>query len=103
MRNAFLSHKLKQIKTRLLIIDDNQIRYNQIVDLLTSKGHQVDAFLLDDIKSFEKQLHIHWDVVLFGRAYDLKVEQALALIHASNQPNSHYYYSILKVIIRPNI
>lgn len=86
MRNAFLSHKLKQIKTRLLIIDDNQIRYNQIVDLLTSKGHQVDAFLLDDIKSFEKQLHIHWDVVLFGRAYDLKVEQALALIHASNQP-----------------
>lgn len=86
MRNAFLSNKLKQIKTRLLIIDDNQIRYNQIVDLLTSKGHQVDAFLLDDIKSFEKQLHTHWDVVLFGRAYDLKFEQALALIHASNQP-----------------
>ncbi|WP_111892515.1 EAL domain-containing protein [Acinetobacter sp. MB5] len=87
MRNAFLSNKLKQIKTRLLIIDDNQIRYNQIVDLLTAKGHQVDAFLLDDIKSFEKQLHTHWDVVLFGRAYDLKVEQALALIHASNQPH----------------
>ncbi|WP_343594471.1 EAL domain-containing protein [Acinetobacter sp.] len=86
MRNAFLSNKLKQADTRLLIIDDNQIRYNQIIDLLTSKGHQVQARLLDDVKSFEKQINTHWDVVLFGRAYDFKVEQALALIRASHQP-----------------
>lgn len=85
MRNAFLSNKLKQADTRLLIIDDNQIRYNQIVDLLKSKGHQVQARLLDDVNTFEKQLHTHWDIVLFGRAYDFKVEQALALIRASHQ------------------
>ncbi len=85
MRNTFLSNKLKQTKVRLLIIDDNQIRYNQIVQLLTSKGYSVSAHLLDDLKSFEKQLKTNWDVVLFGRAYDLKVEQALTLMHASPQ------------------
>ncbi|MEB3767805.1 EAL domain-containing protein [Acinetobacter sp. MD2] len=85
MRNAFLSNKLKQTETRLLIIDDNQIRYNQIVTLLTAKGHQVHAHLLDDVKNFEKQLNTPWDIVLFGRAYDFKVEQALTLIRASKQ------------------
>ena len=74
MRNSLLSKKLKRTETRLLIIDDNQIRYNQILELLDAKGHQVKACLLDDIKSFEKQLHNVWDVVIFGRAYDLKVE-----------------------------
>ncbi|MEB3754062.1 EAL domain-containing protein [Acinetobacter sp. MD2(2019)] len=86
MRNAFLSDKLKQTNIRLLIIDDNQIRYNQIVALLESKGHSVNAHLLDDVHSFEKQLNTSWDIVLFGRAYDFKVEQALTLIHHSQQP-----------------
>lgn len=88
MRSSFLSIKLKQTKVRLLIIDDNQIRYNQIVQILVGKGHLVDAFLLDDLKSFEKQLQTDWDIVLFGRAYDLKVEQAATLIHASSQPDT---------------
>lgn len=87
MRNSLLSKKLKRTETRLLIIDDNQIRYNQILELLSSKGHQVKAYLLDDIKIFEKQLHNTWDVIIFGRAYDLKIEQALTLIQASKQPH----------------
>ncbi len=86
MRNSLLSKKLKRTETRLLIIDDNQIRYNQILELLESKGHQIQATLLDDIKSFEKQLNNTWDIVIFGRAYDLKVEQAITLIQASKQP-----------------
>ena len=36
VRNPLLSKKLKRTETRLLIIDDNQIRYNQIRDLLTA-------------------------------------------------------------------
>jgi PAS domain-containing protein len=28
-----------------------------------------------------------WDIVIFGRAYDLKIEQTLSLIHASAQPS----------------
>lgn len=87
MRNPLLSKKLKRTETRLLIIDDNQIRFNQIRDLLTSSEHVVDATLLDDLQNFEKQLHHPWDLVIFGRAYDLKYEQALSLIHLSKQPN----------------
>lgn len=87
VRNPLLSKKLKRTETRLLIIDDNQIRFNQILDLLTSSGHVVHATLLDDLQNFEKQLHQNWDLVIFGRAYDLKYEQALSLIQLSKQPN----------------
>lgn len=83
VRNLLLSKKLKLSETRLLIIDDNQIRYNQIIDIFQSKNHLVQATLLDDLKSFEKQLHTDWDLIIFGRAYDLKLEQTLALIQAS--------------------
>ncbi|NNG77712.1 EAL domain-containing protein [Acinetobacter sp. ANC 4277] len=87
VRNPLLSKKLKRTETRLLIIDDNQIRFNQIRELLTSSGHVVQATLLDDLQTFEKQLHQNWDLVIFGRAYDLKYEQALSLIQLSKQPN----------------
>ncbi|UIP24326.1 EAL domain-containing protein [Acinetobacter towneri] len=87
VRNPLLSKKLKRTETRLLIIDDNQIRFNQICEQLTANEHRVQAYLLDDIKNFEKQLHLTWDLVIFGRAYDLKIDQALTLIRASQQPN----------------
>lgn len=87
MRNSLLSKILKRTETRLLIIDDSQIRYNQIMELFEKKEHLVQATLLDDLKSFEKQLYLEWDLIIFGRAYDLKVEQALSLIQASEQPN----------------
>ncbi|MFZ0024226.1 EAL domain-containing protein [Acinetobacter sp.] len=87
VRNPLLSKKLKRTETRLLIIDDNQIRYNQIRDLLTSNDYQVDAVLLDDLQSFEKQLNFNWDLIIFGRAYDLKYEQALSLVRLSQQPD----------------
>ncbi|ENW10635.1 MULTISPECIES: EAL domain-containing protein [Acinetobacter] len=87
MRNSLLSKKLKRTETRLLIIDDNQLRYNQILNLLLGNDYQVQALLLDDLKSFEKQLNTPWDTIIFGRAYDLKIEQTLSLIQASEQPN----------------
>lgn len=87
VKNSLLSKKLKRTDTRLLIVDDNQIRYNQILEIFQEKSHPVQAFLLDDLKSFEKQLQTDWDIVIFGQAYDLKVEQAITLIQASQQPN----------------
>ncbi|MFV5491989.1 EAL domain-containing protein [Acinetobacter sp. ASP199] len=87
VRNPLLSKKLKRTETRLLIIDDNQIRFNQIRDLLTANEYQVDAVLLDDLQNFEKQLNFNWDLIIFGRAYDLKYEQALSLVRLSKQPN----------------
>ena len=58
VRNPLLSKKLKRTETRLLIIDDNQIRFNQIRDLLTDSEYQVHAILLDDLQNFEKQLNL---------------------------------------------
>lgn len=86
VRNSLLSKKLKRTEIRLLIIDDNQLRYNQILNLLSGNEYQVNALLLDDLKSFEKQLNTSWDVIVFGRAYDLKIEQTLSLVQASEQP-----------------
>ncbi|WP_410567001.1 EAL domain-containing protein [Acinetobacter sp. H1(2024)] len=86
MRNSLLSKKLRRTEIRLLIIDDNQLRYNQILNLLSGNQYQVNALLLDDLKSFEKQLNTSWDVIIFGRAYDLKIEQTLSLVQASEQP-----------------
>lgn len=85
MKNRLLSQKLKHTPTRILIIDDHQIGFNQIVDLLHHHDHHVQAQLLDDLKSFEKHLHLSWDFIIFGRAYDLKLEQVLSLIQTSNQ------------------
>lgn len=87
MRNSLLSKKLKRTETRLLIIDDNQLRYNQIAAIFNAQDHQIKATLLDDLKTFEKQLNLPWDIVIFGRAYDLKIEQTLSLIQASSQPS----------------
>lgn len=83
VRNLLLSKKLKLSETRLLIIDDNQISYNEIISLFQSKNHQVQAILLDELKTFEKQLNTSWDLIIFGRAYDIKIEQAVTLIQAS--------------------
>ncbi|WP_111859740.1 EAL domain-containing protein [Acinetobacter sp. CFCC 10889] len=87
VRNLLLSKKLKLSETRVLIIDDNQIRYNALMQLFESKEHLAQGLLLDDLKSFEKQLNTSWDLIIFGRAYDLKMEQAITLIQASEQVN----------------
>lgn len=78
-----LSKKLKRSETRVLIIDDNQIRYNDILTIFQNQNHLVHAFLLDDLKTFEKQLNLPWDLVIFGQAYDLKVEQSITLTQAT--------------------
>lgn len=80
-----LSKKLKRSETRVLIIDDNQIRYNNILTIFQNQNHLVHAFLLDDLKTFEKQLNLSWDLVIFGQAYDLKVEQSITLIQATSK------------------
>ncbi|NNP73840.1 diguanylate phosphodiesterase [Acinetobacter defluvii] len=95
VRNLLLSKKLKLSETRVLIIDDNQIRYNALMELFQSNDHLAQGLLLDDLKSFEKQLNTSWDLIIFGRAYDLKMEQAVTLIQASEQVN------IPVILIRP--
>lgn len=95
VRNLLLSKKLKLSETRVLIIDDNQIRYNSLMELFASKEHLAQGLLLDDLKSFEKQLNTSWDLIIFGRAYDLKMEQVITLIQNSEQIN------IPVILLRP--
>lgn len=80
MRNNFLSKKLKRTNSRILVIDDNQIQYNKIADILNNKEHPFEAVLLDDLMSLEKKLHATWDLIIFVNAYDFNYEQNLSLL-----------------------
>lgn len=88
MRSVLFSKKFKLSEARLLIVDDSQLRYNRIVEIFLERSHQVNAVLLDDIHTFEKQLATQWDIIIFGRAYDLKLEQAFTLLQKSIQPDT---------------
>lgn len=81
MRNGLLAKKIKRSEIRVLFIDDNQLRYNQVIDLLSAKDYNVHAVLLDDLLSFEKQLKQSWDIIIFGRAYDLELTHTISLVH----------------------
>lgn len=83
VKNSLLSKKLKRSETRILIIDDNQIRYNEIIQIFQNNEHLVQATLLDDLKTFEKMLKTSWDLIFFGQAYDIQIEQAALLIQSS--------------------
>lgn len=56
MRNALLNKNSKHSDLRILFIDDNQLRYNQFIDLLAAKDYSTQAILLDDLISFENIL-----------------------------------------------
>lgn len=64
MRNALLNKNSKHSDLRILFIDDNQLRYNQFIDLLAAKDYSAQAILLDDLISFEKYLKQRWDLVI---------------------------------------
>ena len=86
MKNALLAKKIKRPEIRVLFIDDNQLRYNQLIDLLSAKDYSVHAILLDDLVSFEKHLKQSWDIIIFGRAYDLELTQTISLVHQTPTP-----------------
>ena len=81
MKNLLLSKKLKRSETRILIIDDNQIRFNEIENIFKAQTHSVKALLLDDIKNFEKQLN-----------FKEVEEKVLAKV---NQPSMEAYLAML--------
>ena len=64
VRNSLLSKRLKRTEIRLLIIDDNQLRYNQILNLLSGNDYQVNALLLDDLKVLKSSIHLGMSLFL---------------------------------------
>ena len=77
VNSQLLIKHFNQSLIRLLIIDDNQIRYNQIVSIFEQKNLLVQAQLLDDKITLEKQLYLNWDLIIFGRAYDVHLEEII--------------------------
>lgn len=72
---------------RIIIIDDNQIQYNKIIDLLHAENLQVTGVLLDDLLSFEKNIPKQWDLIFFSKAYDFDENKLFEYIQASGQPD----------------
>lgn len=87
MRNALLNKSSKHSDLRILFIDDNQLRYNQFIDLLAAKDYSAQAILLDDLISFEKYLKQRWDLVIFANAYDLDLAQTIAIVQQQAEPS----------------
>ncbi len=66
--------------TRFLMVDNQQITFNNITEMLEKQLSGVQGKLLDDLASFEKLLNLQWDVIIFHAAYDFNHEQALEVL-----------------------
>ncbi|MFU8926378.1 EAL domain-containing protein [Acinetobacter puyangensis] len=85
MKLATTDKKLKSHVIRFLMVDNQQITFNKINETLEQRLNGVQGKLLDDQKSFEKMLNLHWDVIIFHAAYDFNFEQALTIIQEKNK------------------
>ena len=83
MKHLLQSTQLKQSEIRILVIDDHQIRHDQIMDLLQQQEFTVLGQLLDDAQTITKQLQLSWDLILFGQAYDLELTDFFAQVQQS--------------------
>lgn len=88
VKNFLLTKFLKQSATRILVIDDNQIRYNEILNIFKNEDHNLHSFLLDDFKSLQKQLFLEWDLIIFGKAYDFTIDQVINSIQSKGTFNT---------------
>ncbi len=68
----------------LLVIDGNQLYAERIVELLSSYYDDVNLGFLDDKKEFIKLLRRKWDVLVYGRAYDMKLTDVVSLVQEHN-------------------
>lgn len=69
---------------QLLVIDDEQTTANNLAQLLEQQHTTTQFQLLDDQEEFEKAIRTHWDVILFGHAYDLDYQKVLQLLKDNN-------------------
>lgn len=65
---------------KLLVIDGNQLYAEHIVELLSTYYDDVSLGFLDDKQELIKMLRRPWDVLVYGRAYDMKLTDVVAII-----------------------
>ncbi len=68
----------------LLVIDDDQLYAERLVTLLSAYYDEVNLGFLDDKEEFIKSLRHQWDVLVFGRAYDMSFTDMVGIIHQQN-------------------
>ncbi|MBF7687480.1 EAL domain-containing protein [Acinetobacter rathckeae] len=71
---------------RVIVIDDNQIKYNRLMEVFQAQGHTVNAVLLDDLFSLQKHIKKTWDIIFYSKAYDFDQKELFDLIKNSKQP-----------------
>lgn len=64
----------------LLVIDGNQLYAERLVDLLSLYYDDVKLGFLDDKSELIKMLRRKWDVLVYGRAYDMKLTDIIGIV-----------------------
>lgn len=69
----------------LIVIDEEQLLAEKIVKLLANHHIVCRMTLLDEQKELIKALRKKWDIILYGRTYDLSIEQVMEQIKSHDQ------------------
>ncbi len=64
----------------LLVIDDDQLYAERLVKLLSAYYDEINLGFLDDKEELIKSLRQSWDVLIFGKAYDLVFTDVVGII-----------------------
>lgn len=88
VKNFLLNKTLKQSVTRILVIDDHQIRFNQILNIFSNQNHSIHAIQLDDLSTFKKQISSPWDLIIFAHADDCTFDQVIITINDKETVNT---------------
>ena len=64
----------------LLVIDDDQLYAERLVKLLSSYYDKVNLGFLDDKEELLRTLRQQWDVLVFGKAYDLVFTDVVGIV-----------------------
>ncbi len=64
----------------LLVIDEDQLYAERLVSLLSAYYDEVNLGFLDDKEELLKSLRQQWDVLVFGRAYDMSFTDVVGIV-----------------------
>ncbi len=68
----------------LLVIDEDQLYAERLVRLLSAYYDDVNLGFLDDREELLKSLRHQWDVLVFGRAYDMSFTDVVGIVQEQN-------------------
>lgn len=68
----------------LLVIDEDQLYAERLVSLLSAYYDEVNLGFLDDKEELLKSLRQQWDVLVFGRAYDMNFTDVVGIVQEQN-------------------